>query len=92
MSRESWLSVLGLFAVEHASADLDRVTDYLDRIVAMLLALVDEANRAVVIDHEAVDDQTVADRADVGRSEGCGSFHDGCEGPGLARTGAFLYL
>ena len=55
----------GLLAVEHARADLDRVDDRLDGVLPRLLALLHEAQRAVVLDDQAVDDQAVADRADV---------------------------
>ena len=64
-----------LLAVEHARADLDGVADDLDRVVAVLLALAHEPDGAFVLDDEAVDDEPVADRADVRLSEWGGGFH-----------------
>ncbi|MDQ5833708.1 MAG: hypothetical protein M3550_11765, partial [Actinomycetota bacterium] len=47
----------------------------LDRIVAVALAFLNEAHRAAILDDEAVDDDAITDRSDVGRPEwGCG-FH-----------------
>ena len=65
----------GLLAVEHARADLDRVADQLGRILAVLLALRDEPDGALVVDDEAVDDHAIAHDPDVRRPEGCCSFH-----------------
>ena len=65
----------GLLAVEHARADLDGVAHRLDRIVAVLLALADEANGALVLDDEAVDRHAIADHADVGLPEWSRGFH-----------------
>ena len=67
----------GLLAVEHARADLDRVPDGLDGIVARLLALAHEPDGAFVLEVELADDEPVADHGDMGLPEwGCG-FH-GC--------------
>ena len=65
----------GLLAVEHAGADLDGVTDRLDRVVAAVLALAHETDGAVVLDDEAVDDDAIAERSDMGRPEWSCSFH-----------------
>ena len=46
-----------------------------DRIVAVLLAVADEADGALVLDDEAVDRDAVADHADVGLPEWSGCFH-----------------
>ena len=64
-----------LLPVEDACADLDRVADQLDGVLAVLLALRDEPNRAFVVHDEAVDDHAAAHDPDVGRSEGGCSFH-----------------
>ena len=66
----------GLLAVEHAGADLHGVAHRLDGVVAVLLALAHQPHGAVVLDHEAVDHEPVADGADVGLSEGGCCFHE----------------
>ena len=65
----------GLLAVEHARADLDRVADRLGRVVAVLLALANDANGALVVDDEAVDRDDIAEYADVRLPEWSGCFH-----------------
>jgi hypothetical protein len=65
----------GLLAIEHARADLDGVQHDPDRIVAVLLALTDEPDGAVVLDHEAVDRDPVAHHAHVCLPEWSCSFH-----------------
>ena len=65
----------GLLAVEHARADLDGIADRLRRVVPVLLALANDANRALVVDDEAVDRDDVAEYADVGLPEWSGCFH-----------------
>jgi hypothetical protein len=65
----------GLLAVEHARADLDRVADGLGRVLAVLLALANDAHRAVVVDDQAVDRDHVAEYADVGLPQWSGCFH-----------------
>ncbi len=65
----------GLLAVEHARADLDGVADRLGRVVAVLLALANDANRALVVDDEAVDRDDIAEYADVWLPEWSGCFH-----------------
>ena len=60
----------GLLAVEHAGADLDRVVDQGDRVVAGFLAFAHEADRGLVVDDQAVDGEVLADGADVGLSQG----------------------
>ena len=51
----------GLLAVEHARADLDGVADELDRVLAVLLALLDEPDGAFVVDDQAVDGHAITD-------------------------------
>ena len=65
----------GLLPIEDARADLDRVAHQLDGVLAVLLALGDEPDGAFVLHDEAVDDHAPTDDPDVGRSEGCCSFH-----------------
>ena len=65
-----------LLAIEHARADLDRVDHRPRGVVAGLLALADEPHRALVVNHEPVDREAVADRADMRLSQGRGGFHD----------------
>jgi hypothetical protein len=65
----------GLLAVEHAGADLHGVEHRLHGVVAVLLALADEPDRAFVLDNEAVDGDAVTEHADVGMPEWSGCFH-----------------
>ena len=78
---ELGLHVLGvggrLLAVEHPRADHERVANGLDGIVAGLLALAHEPDRAFVLHVELANDEPVADHGDVGLPEGGGCFH-GC--------------
>ena len=62
-------------AVEHARADLDRVDDRADRVLAALLLLAHEADGALVGDDEAVHGEAIADGADYGLPEWCCGFH-----------------
>ena len=61
----------GLLAVEDPAADPDRVVDELGGIGG----LARQANSRVVVDHEAVDVQAVADDANLGEGERCRCFH-----------------
>src|SRR6185437_13060164 len=68
----------GLLAVEHAGADLDGVADRLHGVVAVLLALADEPDGALVVDDEAVDRHAIAEHPDLGVPEWSCRFHVDC--------------
>ena len=64
-----------LLAIEHTRADLDRVPDDLDRVLAVALALADEPHRGLVVHDQALDDNAVADDAHLGVPERSCCFH-----------------
>ena len=66
----------GLLTVEHTRADLDRVRHGACRIAAGLRALAHQPGGGLVLDHEPVDRDAIADRGDPRMSEGRGSFHE----------------
>jgi hypothetical protein len=65
----------GLLPVEHTRADLDCVRDDRGGVTAGLLAVADEANGGLVLDHQAVDREPVADRPDMRLAEWGRGFH-----------------
>jgi hypothetical protein len=65
----------GRLAVEHARPDLDGVGNRANGVLARFLAVAHEADGAVVGDDEAVDDEPIADYADICLAEWCCGFH-----------------
>jgi hypothetical protein len=66
----------GVLAIEHPRADGDRIEDEARDVLAQLLALARELDRAGVVDDEAVDPETIALGSHLGEGETSGSFHD----------------
>src|SRR5690606_18102157 len=64
----------GLLAVEHPSADLDRLSHGVSRRLAGLLALADQVRGALIVDGERLDDDPVVERANRAV---CGGFGEG---------------
>ena len=65
-----------LLALQHPRADLDRVRDDLDRVLARLDPAVDERRRRRIVDDDVVDKHTPHQDVDPRLAEGRSGFHD----------------